>query len=57
MKLVIITSAFFLIPFSVLLWGMFGTNLAPQYAACLAIIVGAVLLWIDRNLTLMSSAA
>jgi TRAP-type uncharacterized transport system fused permease subunit len=51
LKQVIITSAFFLIPFSVLLWGMFGAELTPQYSACLAIIVGAVLLWIDRNLT------
>ncbi|WP_293763690.1 TRAP transporter fused permease subunit [uncultured Paraglaciecola sp.] len=51
LKQVIITSAFFLIPFSVLLWGMFGAELTPQYSACMAIIVGAVLLWIDRNLT------
>jgi len=33
------------------LWGMFIANLTPQYAACMAIIVGIVLLWVDSNLT------
>lgn len=46
---VIITSAFFLIPFCVLLWGMFVSAVTPQYAACLAIIAAAVLLGIDSN--------
>ena len=41
---VMITSAFFLIPFGVLLWGMFVSKVTPQYAACLAIIAAAVLL-------------
>ncbi|WP_300056456.1 TRAP transporter fused permease subunit [uncultured Roseobacter sp.] len=49
-KDVAITSAFFLIPFAVLLWGMFGLGVTPQYAACLAIGVGAVLLLFDRTL-------
>lgn len=48
---VLITSAFFLIPFSILLWGMFVANMTPQYSACMAIIGGAVLLWIDGNLS------
>ncbi len=41
---VLITSAFFLIPFFILLWGMFGLKVTPQYAACLAIFAGAALL-------------
>ena len=48
---VMITSAFFLVPFSVLLWGMFIGNYTPQYAACMAIIAGAVLLLLDGKLT------
>lgn len=50
LKDVIITSAFFLVPFAVLLWGMFGLKVTPQYAACLAILAGAVLLFLDRTL-------
>ena len=45
---VIITSGFFLVPFSVLLWGMFGAGYTPQYAACMAILAGAVLLLFNR---------
>lgn len=48
---VLITSAFFLIPFTVLLWGMFGAGYTPQYAACLAILAGAVLLLVDGRLS------
>jgi len=47
LKEVLITSAFFLLPFSILLWAMFFAGLTPQYAACLSIIVGAILLWVD----------
>ncbi|MCR9126156.1 MAG: TRAP transporter fused permease subunit [Rhodobacteraceae bacterium] len=47
---VAVTSVFFLIPFGVLMWGMFGLRVTPQYAACLAIFAGAVLLLTDRNL-------
>ena len=48
---VLITSAFFLLPFSILLWGMFVAKLTPQYAACMAIIGGAILLGIDGKLS------
>ncbi len=48
---VLITSAFFLVPFATLLWGMFVAGYTPQYAACLAIITGAVMLLIDGRLT------
>lgn len=50
-RLVLITSAFFLVPFSVLLWGMFGAGVTPQYAACLAIFAGALLLALDVRLS------
>ncbi len=50
-KQVVITSAFFLVPFSVLLWGMFGPGYTPQYSACMALIAGAVLLMLDGGLT------
>jgi len=46
---VIVTSGFFLIPFSVLLWGMFVANLTPQYSACLAIFAGFLLLLVDKD--------
>jgi TRAP transporter 4TM/12TM fusion protein len=52
LRAVAITSAFFLVPFSVLLWGMFVINVTPQYAASLAILAGALLLALDANLTL-----
>ncbi len=47
---VAITSAFFLVPFAVLLWGMFGMRVTPQYAACLAIGAGVTLLFFDRTM-------
>jgi len=50
-KDVAITSGFFLVPFSVLIWGMFGIGMTPQYAACMAIITGALLLLLDGRLT------
>jgi TRAP transporter 4TM/12TM fusion protein len=46
---VLITSGFFLVPFSVLLWGMFVGGYTPQYAACLAILAGACLLGFTRT--------
>ena len=46
-----VTSGFFLLPFSVLMWGMFGADLTPQYAACMAILVGAAMLTLDVDLT------
>ncbi|MEX3008648.1 TRAP transporter permease [Hoeflea sp. TYP-13] len=48
---VAITSAFFLVPFAVLMWGMFVARYTPQYSACIAIIVGAVMLLIGGDLT------
>ncbi|MCP5038758.1 MAG: TRAP transporter large permease subunit, partial [Rhodobacteraceae bacterium] len=51
MKQVLITSAFFLVPFSVLLWGMFIGGFTPQYAASMAMITGAFLLLLDGRLT------
>lgn len=53
---VAITSAFFLVPFAVLLWGMFVLRVTPQYAACLAIGAGAILLLFDRNLNIDPAA-
>ncbi|WP_246814258.1 TRAP transporter permease [Kiloniella majae] len=50
-KDVFITSAFFLVPFSVLLLGMFYFSYTPQYAACMAIIAGLLLLFLTKNLT------
>ena len=51
-RAVLITSGFFLIPFGVLLWGMFGLSVTPQFAACLAIMVAAVLLLFGADLRL-----
>jgi len=51
-RAVLITSGFFLVPFAVLLWGMFGLSVTPQYAACLAIMVAAILLLIGSDLRL-----
>ncbi len=48
---VLVTSAFFLVPFGILLWGMFGLAVTPQYAASLAILAGAALLALDARLT------
>ncbi len=47
---VVVTSAFFLVPFTVLLWGMFIGNYTPQYSACLAILSGALLLLVNGGL-------
>ncbi len=47
---VFITAAFFLAPFSVLLWGMFIAGYTPQYAASIAILVAILLLAIDTTL-------
>ncbi|RCK43287.1 TRAP dicarboxylate transporter subunit DctM [Thalassospira profundimaris] len=51
LRAVVITSAFFLVPFVILLWGMFGGGYTPQYAACIALLAGAVLLFFDARLT------
>ncbi|MCR4265627.1 TRAP transporter fused permease subunit [Nitratireductor sp. ZSWI3] len=47
MRDVMVTAAFFLVPFSVLLWGMFWAGYTPQYAAAFAILSGAALLLAD----------
>jgi len=51
-RAVVITSGFFLVPFGVLLWGMFVLGVTPQYAACLAIGAGAMLLLTGADLRL-----
>ncbi len=51
-KTVIITTGFFLVPFGVLLYGMFISGYTPQYAASLAILAGALLLLTDQSLKL-----
>ncbi len=48
---VVITALFFLVPFTVLMIGMFGVGYTPQYAACLAILAGALLLLTNARLT------
>jgi TRAP transporter 4TM/12TM fusion protein len=48
---VAVTSAFFLVPFGVLLWGMFVIRYTPQYAASLAILAAAVLLFFGADAT------
>ena len=47
---VVITSLFFLVPFSVLLWAIFGAKFTPEYAAALAILAGALLLFFNAEL-------
>ena len=49
---VLVTSAFFFVPFSVLMWGMFISQTTPQYAACMAILVGFLLLCFHADGTL-----
>ncbi|MFK7752726.1 MAG: TRAP transporter permease [Sedimentitalea sp.] len=46
---VLVTSAFFAVPFAVLLLGMFWVQVTPQYAASLAILSGFVLLFFDTS--------
>ncbi|WP_299027849.1 TRAP transporter fused permease subunit [uncultured Sulfitobacter sp.] len=48
-RMVLITSAFFLVPFSVLLVAMFVAGFTPQYAAVLAIFAGAIALFFDAT--------
>lgn len=47
---VLVTSGFFLVPFLILLWGMFVIGVTPQYAACLSIFAGAALLLLGSDL-------
>ncbi len=48
---VLITSCFFLVPFFLLLWAMFGPGFTPQYAASMAILMAAILLVFDQRFT------
>ena len=50
-KIVLITALFFIIPFLILLERMFNGGYTPQYAACVAILVAFLLLFIDINFT------
>ncbi len=47
---VLVTSTFFLVPFTVLLFGMFVIEKSPQYSASMAILAGIAMLFIDSNL-------
>jgi len=47
MRDVIVTSAFFLVPFTVLLTAMFALGFTPQYAACVAVLVAVLALAVD----------
>ncbi|MEM6848312.1 MAG: TRAP transporter fused permease subunit [Pseudomonadota bacterium] len=49
-RAVVITSLFFLVPFTVLLTGMFGFGYTPQYAGILAIAAGGALLLLNGDL-------
>ncbi len=51
-QIVLITSCFFLVPFALLLWGMFGAGYTPQYSACIAMGAGAFLLLFDARLNI-----
>lgn len=51
-KEVLVTSAFFMVPFTVLLGAMFWVGYTPQYSAALAIIAGAVLLLTGADMRL-----
>ena len=44
---VLVTSAFFLVPFTALLGAMFWLGFTPQYAACVAVLVGVLALAVD----------
>ncbi len=50
-RTVVITALFFAVPFAVLLERMFVGGYTPQYAACIAILCGFVLLFLDAGLT------
>ena len=49
---VLITSAFFAVPFAILLERMFIGGFTPQYAACVAILAGGAMLLLDGKLSL-----
>lgn len=45
----LITCSFFMIPFSLLLWGMFGPAYTPQFSASIAIFGAAILLFFNSK--------
>jgi len=47
---VLTTAAFFMVPFSVLMGGMFVLEKSPQYSASLAILAAGLLLFVDADL-------
>lgn len=49
-RMVAITAGFFLVPFAVLLWALLAAGLTPQYAACLAVLAGVLLLFVGADL-------
>jgi len=51
LRTVVITTLFFAIPFMALLERMFIGGYAPQYAACVAILVAVLMLFVDVQLT------
>lgn len=51
LSVVLITAGFFLIPFALLLWAMFSKGFTPQYAACIALLAGVLLLFVDAKLS------
>ncbi len=53
---VVVTLLFFLVPFGVLLQQMFIAQVTPQYAACMAILVGVLLLFLDIRFKVSLSA-
>ncbi len=55
LKTVGVTTLFFLVPFSVLLFAMFVKNFTPQYAACLASLAGVLLLAVNDKAELSVS--
>lgn len=56
LRTLLISVSFFLIPFTLLLVGMFVLSLTATYAACLAIIAAALLLVTDEKLSLSGQA-
>ncbi|MCD8504723.1 MAG: TRAP transporter fused permease subunit [Burkholderiaceae bacterium] len=55
-RLVVITTGFFAVPFAALLYGMFGLDFTPQYAACMAVVLAALLLLTDETFAFDSRA-
>lgn len=45
----LITCSFFMIPFAILLWGMFGPAFTPQFSASIAIFGAAILLFFNSK--------